>query len=223
VRGMEEPALAALTKLDRMLPPPLRQRVADLQAATVGMAGPSDAVDAGLLVTLSQACAGQERVRLGYEDRDGNATERRIEPHRLVSTGRRWYLVCRDVDRDDWRTFRVDRITSAEPTGHRFRFVDPPDATELVTRATAVAPYRHTARVRVDAPLDEVRRRVPATVGLVEAGSDGTILTTGADDLAYLAGHLVWLDLPFEVLEPAALRTYVADLGRALVAHHPTG
>src|SRR3954468_8144800 len=71
VRGMEEPALAALTKLDRLLPPRLRKRVADLQATTIGMSGPADAVDAGLLVMLSQACAGQERVRMHYVDREG--------------------------------------------------------------------------------------------------------------------------------------------------------
>ena len=146
---MEEPALAALTKLDRLLPPRLRQRVADLRAATVGMAVPADAIDSGLLVTLSQACAGQERIRMSYVDREGTPTDRRVEPYRLVSTGRRWYLVAHDVDRDDWRTFRVDRVVGAERTGHRFRFVDPPDAAELVSRATAVAPYRYTARVRV--------------------------------------------------------------------------
>ena len=113
VRGMEEPALAALTKLDRLLPPRLRQRVADLRAATVGMAGPADAIDSGLLVTLSQACAGQERIRMSYVDREGTPSDRRVEPYRLVSTGRRWYLVAHDVDRDDWRTFRVDRVVGA--------------------------------------------------------------------------------------------------------------
>ena len=75
VRGMEEQALAALTKLDRLLPPRLRQRVADLRAATVGMAVPADAIDSGLLVTLSQACAGQERILMSYIDREGTSTE----------------------------------------------------------------------------------------------------------------------------------------------------
>jgi len=220
VRGMEEPALAALTKLDRLLPPRLRQRVADLRAATVGMAGPADAIDSGLLVTLSQACAGQERIRMSYVDREGTPSERRVEPYRLVSTGRRWYLVAHDVDRDDWRTFRVDRVVGADRTGHRFRLVDPPDATELVSRATAVAPYRYTARVRVHAPVAVVRERVPPTTGLVEDDADGTILTTGADDLDYLAGHLIWLGLTFEVLDPPELRAHLAALGAKLAADH---
>jgi predicted DNA-binding transcriptional regulator YafY len=223
VRGMEEPALAALTKLDRMLPPRLRQRVADLRAATIGMSGPADAVDAGLLVVLSQACAGQERIRMGYVDREGAPSDRRVEPFRLVSTGRRWYLVARDVDRDDWRTFRVDRVVDAERTGHRFRFEDPPDPAELVSRATAVAPYRHVARVRVDAPLATVRARVPPTTGLVDAGEDGVVLTTGADSLDYIVGHLVGLGLPFEVLEPPELRDHLRRVARQIVSRHSSG
>jgi predicted DNA-binding transcriptional regulator YafY len=223
VRGMEEPALAALTKLDRLLPPRLRRRVADLRATTIGMSGPADAVDAGLLVVLGQACAGQERVTMRYVDREGAPSERRIEPFRLVSTGRRWYLVARDVDRDDWRTFRVDRVVEAKATGHRFRFEDPPDAAELVSRATAVAPYRYSARVRIDAPLAMVRARVPPTVGLVDDGREGVVLTTGADDLDYLAGHLVGLGLPFEVLEPPELRAHVQRVGEAMASRHPPG
>jgi predicted DNA-binding transcriptional regulator YafY len=223
VRGMEEPALAALTKLDRLLPPRLRQRVADLQAATVGMTGPTDAVDAAVLVPLSQACAGQERVRMDYVDREGVASERRIEPYRLVSTGRRWYLVARDIDRDGWRTFRVDRVVAVERTGHRFRFVDPPDPAELVSRATAVAPYRYTARVRVDGPFDAVQARVPPTTGLLEVDGEATILVTGADDLDYLAGHLIWLGLPFEVLDPPELRDHLHRLAQTMAARHGSG
>jgi predicted DNA-binding transcriptional regulator YafY len=223
VRGMEEPALAALTKLDRLLPPRLRKRVADLQATTIGMSGPADAVDASLLVVLSQACAGQERVRMHYVDREGAPSERRVEPFRLVSTGRRWYLVARDVDRDAWRTFRVDRVVDAQPTGHRFRFDDPPDAAELVSRATSVAPYRYSARVRVEAPLATVRARVPPTVGLVDDGPDGVVLTTGADDLDFIAGHLVGLGLPFEVLEPPELREHVGSVARQIASRHSTG
>ena len=157
---------------------------------------------------------------MAYVDREGTPSERRVEPNRLVSTGRRWYLVARDIDRDDWRTFRVDRVVEAERTGHRFRFVDPPDPEELVRRATSVAPYRYAARVRVDAPADVVRGRVPPTTGLVDEGPDGTILTTGADDLDYLAGHLIWLGLAFEVLDPPELRAHLAALGARLAADH---
>jgi predicted DNA-binding transcriptional regulator YafY len=224
VRGIEEPALAALAKLDRLLPPHLRGRVQALREATVQLPGRTDDhVDADVLVTAAQACAGQERLVLTYEDREGRASERRIEPHRLVATGRRWYLVCFDLDRRDWRTFRVDRISAIARTGHRFRYEDPPpDAARLVSEALAIGGYRYTAVVRIDAPAAVVRRRVPATVGVVEDdGPERSVLTTGGDDLPYLAAHLVELDLPLEVLGPPELREFVRRVARRLSRAHP--
>jgi predicted DNA-binding transcriptional regulator YafY len=222
VEGFEEAALAALGKIDRLLPPRLRARVDALSAATVRLGRAAvEPVAADLLVALAGACTSSERLRLGYVDRDGQASERRFDPWRLVSTGRRWYLVGLDVDRDDWRTLRVDRVRSATRTGHRFELVDPPDAAELVTRATTVAPYRWTATVLVDAEVDAVRRRVPPTVAVVEEDGGGrTRLVTGADSLVAIAGHLVFLDLPFEVVDPPELRTHLATLGRSLAASH---
>ena len=220
VRGIEQPALAALAKLDRVLPARLRQRVDALRSSIVTMAPAADEVDADLLVTLAQACEGHERVTITYRDRDGRATERRTEPHRLVSTGRRWYLVANDVDRRDWRTFRVDRIGVATRTGHRFVPQDPPDAADLVGQAITSAPYRLQAVVRVAAPAPVLRARVPPTVGVVRPDGDGSVLLVGADDMAYLAGHLVGLDLPFEVLEPPELREHLCRVGHRLVASH---
>jgi predicted DNA-binding transcriptional regulator YafY len=221
VAGIEEPALAALTKLDRLLPPRLRQRLAALRAATESMEHPAGEVDASTLVMLAQACAGQERVRLGYRDRDGRESERRVDPYRLVCTGRRWYFVAFDVDRSDWRTFRVDRVRVVELTGHRIRIEDPPDARELVSRATAVAPYRFTASIVIDAPVEQVSRRVPRTVGITEPhGATQSLLMTGSDDLDAIAGHLVALGWEFEVLDPPELRERVAGIGQSLVARH---
>lgn len=220
VRGIEQPALAALAKLDRVLPARLRQRVDALRSSIVTMAPAADEVDADLLVTLAQACEGHERVTITYRDRDGRATERRTEPHRLVSTGRRWYLVADDLDRRDWRTFRVDRIGVATRTGHRFVPQDPPDAADLVGQAITSAPYRLQAVVRVEAPAAALRARIPPTVGVVRPDGDGSLLLVGADDIAYLAGHLVGLDLPFEVLEPPELREHLRRVGHRVVASH---
>ena len=223
VRGMEEPALAALAKLDRLLPPRLRHRVAALQETTVRLDRRADDVDASLLVVIAQASAAQERVSLSYRDREGRVSERRVEPYRLVCTGRRWYLVAHDLDRAAWRTFRVDRIAEAVRTGHRFRLVEPPDAAALVSEAISVAPYRYVARIVIDAPAEEVARRVPPTVGVVEPdGLDRAVLTTGADDLDLLAGHLVGLGLSFEALEPPELRARLRRVARSLATSHPT-
>ncbi len=221
VRGLEQPSLAALAKLDRVLPARLRREVGSLRASVVTLAPPADEVDADLLVTLAQACDGSERLALSYLDRQDRATDRRVEPYRLVSTGRRWYLLAHDLDRDDWRTFRVDRVRAARRTGHRFApRPDPPDPLALVGDAITTAPYRHRAVVVIAAPPEVVRARVPPTVGRVERDGEGARLTVGSDDLAALAGHLVALDLPFEVLEPEALRAHLRATGRRLTAAH---
>jgi predicted DNA-binding transcriptional regulator YafY len=178
-------------------------------------------VDAAVLLAIARACTERERLWLAYVDRQGQRSERRVDPHRLVSTGRRWYLVGFDVDRSDWRTLRVDRITEHRTTGHRFVLTDPPDAAELVGRSITVAPYRHQATIVFDANLDDVRRRIPPTVGLLDIAPDGRPrLVSGADSLAALAGHLVMVDLPFEVLDPPELRALVVRIGHELVARH---
>ena len=217
VEGLEEAAVAALAKVEQTLPARLRPRVNALAAVTVNLRGPDPAIESGALVAIAQACRSQERLRFRYTDRDGTPTERRTEPYRLVRAGPRWYLVARDLDRDDWRTFRVDRITEPEPTGHRFQFEDPPDVTELVSRATSVAPYRHQAAVVLDAPLHAVRDRVPATVAVLEDRGDGTtLMTTGSDDLDAIALHLAHLRMEFTVLEPPELLDHVRAIADRL-------
>ena len=219
VRGIEGPALAALSKIDRLLPPHLRGRVDALRSATVTMArAASDPVDADVLVVLAQACDGSERVVASYRDRDGRASERRLEPYALVATGRRWYLFCRDLDRDDWRTFRVDRLADVRRTGHRFeRSPSAPDPAAAVGRAITTSPYRHQAVVAFPStPAAELRRLVPPTVGVVRpaaAGAGaGSGLTTGADDLDALALHLLALGRDFVVESPPDLRRHLAAL-----------
>lgn len=219
VRGIEEPALAALAKLDRLLPPRLRSRAAAMHAATVTLVPPANVVDADVLVTLAQACDGHERALMTYEDREGRASERRLEPYKLVATGRRWYLLARDVGRDDWRTFRVDRVGHARRTGHRFcPEPDPPDAATMVGEAITTAPYRYHATVAFPATAPEdLARRLPPTAGVIRAdGQAGSVLTTGANDLDALAGHLVGLGLDFDVHGPVEFRRHVQTVALRL-------
>jgi predicted DNA-binding transcriptional regulator YafY len=226
VAGIEEAAISALSKLDRVLPARLRRRVESLREATVFLAVDQPGVDPERLVLAANACAGRERLHLTYSDRRRRLTERRIEPHRLVCTGRRWYLVARDVDQlhdeaGGWRTFRVDRMLDLVGTGHRFTLDDPPDAAALVERSLASAPSEHQARIRFAAPAATVRSLIPPSVGPIEAdGDDACILETGADHLRYLAGHLVWVGVPFEALEPEPLRELLRDLGTHLSRAH---
>ena len=76
----------------------------------------------------------KEKLRFRYSDNEGRVTERHIEPVRLVHTGRRWYLVAFDLDRDDWRTFRLDRVSEPLATGLRAASRPGPDPVELVQR-----------------------------------------------------------------------------------------
>ena len=219
VAGGGDAAISALAKLEQLLPPTLRRQVGALDAMTARLGGSSSPVDAELLVTLSRACRDGERLRVSYRDRRGAESSRTLDPHRLVQTPRRWYLVAHDRDRGEWRTFRVDRLLEVAPTGHLVRVADPPDPVAFVQEAITRAPYRHQARVELLAALDDMRPRVPATVGLLEPiDAHRTMLVTGADDLHVLVFHLVALDVEFVVHEPAALREECAAVGRRLTA-----
>jgi predicted DNA-binding transcriptional regulator YafY len=222
VSGLEDSALGALAKLQQVMPGPLRQRVADLQGATVRLGGlERPRVDPERLVTLASACRSQERLRMSYVDAQDQSSERAIEPFRLVFTERRWYLVARDPERDGWRTFRVDRITALEGTGQRFTLTEKPDAADLVAHGMAVGRYPIQARIQLSVPLEEASRHVARTVGRLEPGPDGTsMLTLGASDPEWIAEYLASLPFEFEVLEPREARRAVRDLGRRIARRH---
>jgi predicted DNA-binding transcriptional regulator YafY len=224
--GIEGPALSALTKLDRLLPARLRHQVTAIRASTVALGPPAEALPSDRLVPLARACESQQLVRFPYTAADGHPSDRRAEPYRLVATGRRWYLVAFDLDRQDWRTFRLDRMGAVpEITGHTFVPRPLADPAQLVAEALSAAPYRYEAEVHVAAPATQVELRIPPTVGVVRPnGPHSSSVQVGADDVEWLAARLVGLGLPFEVLEPEDLREQFRLLGEALRdAHTPAG
>lgn len=159
-----------------------------------------------MLALLALACAYGERLRFGYRNGAGASSRRHVEPYRLVFTGRRWYLVARDLDRSEWRTFRVDRLRDSRPTGVRSRPVHPPDAARFVSEQIASRPYRWQATALLEAPADVIASMVPATVAVVEAVDDRQcLLTSGSDSLDSIALHLALLGVPFTPLEPPEL------------------
>ena len=217
VTGIAETALSALAKLEQVLPTRLRDRTAAVQQATVALPRLAPTVDLDLLTTLATACRREQGLAFGYTSRGGAATERQVEPHRLVHTGYRWYLVARDVTRDDWRSFRVDRISEPRLAGGRFVPRDPPGAASFVARAVTTAPYRYQARVVIHAPAEVVAERVTPTTGMLEAaGPDRCLLTSGAESLEAIALHLADLGHDFTILEPPGLLTVVRDLAARL-------
>jgi predicted DNA-binding transcriptional regulator YafY len=217
VQGIEDAAPRALAKLERMLPPRTRHRVEVIEAATVPLGGGTELVDPDVLLTVASACRRAERLRFAYTSREQVASRRHVEPSRIVPAGRRWYVVAYDLERQDWRTFRLDRIERPFTTGERFEHEDPPDAAALVSEALSSAPYRYVARIRIQAPVEEVARRVPPTVARLEAdGPETTLLTSGSDHLPSLAGYLAMLELDFVVLEPPELRMELATVAARL-------
>jgi predicted DNA-binding transcriptional regulator YafY len=223
VAGVEDAAVAALAKLDGVLPARLRERVDAVQTGTVQLPGPQlPRVDTDVLVTLARGCRNGEGLRFSYTDNAGALTERSVEPLRVVHTGRRWYLVARDRDRDAWRTFRVDRIVSPALTGQRFTFTDPPDPLALVSEGTTVAPYPMRARVLVLAPADRVRAVCPPTTAVVEPlPDDRSVVRVAAWDVGSLVDFVLRLPFDLEVLEPQDVRERIGEIGRRLAARHP--
>jgi predicted DNA-binding transcriptional regulator YafY len=219
IQGGGEAAIRALGKLEQLLPSTLRRQVGTISAMTARLGSGSSPVDPEVLVTLTRACRDGERLRARYRDGHGRETARRLDPHRLVSTARRWYLVARDVDRSAWRTLRVDRLLAVEATGHRVVIEDPPDPVAFVQAAISTTAYRHQARVELAASLAAVAPLVPPSTGILEAvGDDRTMLTTGGDDLDLIVFHLLALGVDFVVHEPPALRDHLARVTRRLAA-----
>ncbi|MFI7153540.1 helix-turn-helix transcriptional regulator [Nonomuraea sp. NPDC050022] len=172
-------------------------------------------VDASLLTTLSAVCRDRERLRFDYHDHAGAATVRTVEPYRLVNWGRRWYLLAWDVERDDWRTFRVDRIRPRTPTGPRFTPRDLPDddIAAYVSRRVSAAAWRYRAQVTVHAPAEVIADRISPAVGTVERLDERTcVLHTGTDTIETLGVHLGLLDADFDVTGPPELRTHLRRL-----------
>lgn len=221
VTGMEEASVRALAKLEQIFPARLRRRVTALHSVVAPLTQPGPAVDAKMLALIAGACRDNDTLRFAYRAYNGTAGARVAEPHRLVHTGRRWYLVAFDTVRKDWRTFRVDRMGPKIATGARFTPRQPPDGdvAAYVSRSVAFAPYTYRATVRFDAPVEKIAETIPPTVGVLESvGDAGCILRTGAESLDRLSVWLALIGFDFEVLDPPELRERVCDLARRFTA-----
>jgi predicted DNA-binding transcriptional regulator YafY len=225
VSGVDEASSSVLTKLDQVLPPRIRARVAELSAATVdGRVGPAGeaGIDAPTLFTIARHCARSEELWFRYVARDGADTRRRTQPFRLVRVRSRWYLVAYDLDRDDWRTFRVDRMTGLVEGGARFQRGEVPDAAELVIAGLGRASYPIQGVIRLAVDQETARGHPAGSAGRLEpdpqAPDGGCLLHVGVYDLTCFAAWLAWLPWRFEVLEPPELRDAVVALGRRLAA-----
>lgn len=208
VAGHEEAAVNALAKLTTLMPPALRERVETLTGQTE--LGPTwSPVDAETLTTVARASRDAEVLTFAYTARDGAATRRRVEPHRLVNLGRRWYLVAFDPGRDDWRSFRLDRMADAAPMRERFtpREIPGGDAVAFVEGGTRGAPSDAPVRVRFAAPAATVTEFVGswAQVEADPGDPDACVMTMHTADLHWPLMVMCAVDAPADVLEPPEL------------------
>lgn len=199
-----EPSLTALAKLEQVLPSRLRRRVEAVRETTSVVPSADPPLDLTALGAVATAIRGHERLRFGYTKRDGEEGARHVEPQRLVSWGPLWYLLAWDLDRDDWRVFRVDRMIAQAPTGVRFRpRVIPEDrVVEHVVERVSIAAWKYRARLLVHAPASEFAAKVvpiPAEIEVVDASTCRVVL--GSDDPGLLALWLTQLDVDLEVIE----------------------
>lgn len=220
--GLAEPALRALAKVVQVMPPRLRRRMDALQEVTVrpgwgGDQGPQ--VDPDALVTLAMACRDSERVEFGYTARGGARTRRDVEPHRLVPLGRRWYVVAYDLARQDWRSFRVDRLTAPHGTGARFRPRQIPgeDAAAFVRAGIADLPQPYAVEAVVRAPAEGVRARIGRWCTIEPVDPSTCVMRVNTDALEWPALALGMVGADFEVISPPELAELVREWGGRFV------
>ncbi|MEQ8842060.1 MAG: YafY family protein [Acidimicrobiales bacterium] len=223
IGGMEETSLRALTKIEQLLPDRLRRRVSALHSSVTSMrwsGRDDDMVDSDALSVLAAACRDREEVRFDYRRRDGEDSRRLVEPHQLVTAGRRWYLVAWDQRRADWRTFRLDRMLEPRLAGRRFtpREIPGGDAASFVATSLGSIPRNIEVLVAVDVPyaeIEDVLRWVDHTP--TETDADSCVIRVRGDDPDWLTMSIARIALtgPVAVLEPGS----VADAVRRVATH----
>ncbi len=216
-----EVAARALAKVTQVMPARLRRRAEAIAAMTesaswdAARAGHA-AINPDVLATAALACRDAERIRFGYGAASGERTERHVEPHRLVALDRRWYLVGYDLTRNDWRSFRLDRMLGVpQPTGARFRprALPAAGAAEFVRRNVTAAPGRFQVEVAIEAPAAAVRERIGRWATVSAAGPDRSLVTMTPDDLDWPVIALGVTGANFQVLSPPELAERVAEWG----------
>ncbi len=215
IAGIEESSVQALSKLIQVMPPRLRQQVDSLAAMTVPAVFGADApsAESGALSTIAQACRDCERLTFDYVARGGDPSKRLVDPHRLVLLGRRWYLVAWDLERSDWRTFRLDRLKGAQGTGGHFpsRKLPTDDAAQFVRDAIGSMPRRYVVEAIIQASAALTRQRIGRGAFIEELGKDRCLLRIASESLDWPMMALSATEADFEVLSPPEFLAHLQE------------
>ena len=225
--GIEEAAVRALTTVRQVMPARLRAQVDSVRVTAVARPSTGPRVATTVLQALSTAVAAREVLRVDLAPAlpttapDGDRPPpRRVEPHHLVTWSGRWYLVAWDLDRADWRTLRVDRLTPRTPSGPRFLPRDLPGgdvATFITSRFQGEGAWRCRGEVVLDLPAEVVAGHAPDAV-VEPVGAGRCRVVAGSWSWPALAAALGRFDADLEVVGPAALQDAFAQLGRRFTA-----
>ncbi|MFK3676667.1 helix-turn-helix transcriptional regulator [Microbacterium sp. NPDC090218] len=229
VSGIEETALRALAKIEALLPHRLRRRVSALHSSVASLrrAVDDDVIHPESLSVFAAACRDHEHVRFDYLRSDGASSRRHVEPHQLVTAGRRWYLVAWDRQRDDWRTFRLDRIREPRAVSSHFtpRAIPGGDAADFVASAIGRTPRHHEATLVIRKPFAEVEGVLRwADHTLKEEHAEHCVVGIRSEDLGRLAMTVaeIALTAPVSVIEPHELAGAVERLATHLIDRRAT-
>jgi len=220
VLGIDESSVRALTKIVQVMPPRLRYQVDAVASMTVPAAWneSNTGVDSGTLVAVAQACRDSERLHFVYAAPDATPLSRRVEPYRLVLLGRRWYLVAWDLDRSDWRSFRLDRLS--EPQNHKAQFVPRAkpfdDAADFVRAGIDRLQRPYEIEVLVLAPASIVRSQLGPWAIVDELDARKCRVRMTADAFAWPIVALLGLGVDFELVSPAEMIEFAAICARRL-------
>ena len=224
ISGIEETSLRALAKIEQLLPDRLRRRVSAISSSVTAMrwsTSDTQVIDSDALAVLASACRDHEEVRFDYRRRDGDDSRRLVEPHQMVTAGRRWYLVAWDLRRDDWRTFRLDRLNDAALAGRRFtpREIPGGDAADFVATSLSSIPRGVEALVAVGAPYTQVEDVLRWTDhSVVETETDMCVVRIRTENLDWLVLTIAHIALTARttVIEPADVADAVVLLAERL-------
>jgi predicted DNA-binding transcriptional regulator YafY len=225
IGGIEATVLRLLAKLDQLLPMRLRRRASALHAVTLSLRTGQPLVDAPLLTDLAGACRDSLALSFAYRDHGGASSQREVQPLRLANYGRRWYLVAWDLSRDDWRTFRADRIDGRPRLGPPFVPRMPPaDVAARLERGIAYAPFSYRLTLRLAGDIDSLSANIPVWCGILEAdGDEHCLLRVGADSAEALVAQVLMIGREAQLVEGQELVPQLsAVLGRMSAMIAPT-
>ena len=222
VEGLEAAAVTALAKLTQVVPSRWRTRLSALADVEAEPGQPGLRAGRDVLIPAALACRAGEAIRIRHRaSGSAHATPADVQPHRLITLRRRWYLVACPRGASRWAVYAVDSIDHVQPLGTRFPAPEAPsDVAAFVSGTLAHGPWRYRVRVQVHTSADLVRELIDPSVATAVEDGDECQLHFGTDDLDWAARWLAYLNLDIDVLEPLAVNDHLRALGRFLLDRH---